>query len=166
MDAVPTIALLLLALQAPTGSSEETAYVEPSVAAAVSRARPAVLKKLGTAKCRGILAEFKDLEGVPLEEVLIALGETPEIRIRKMAFLDGSRMYPCRQRDVYAFTNPGLLSVFLCDRFRKLVYVNVDAAANILIHEMLHSIGTGEAPTPGFPDAYEISSRVDARCAR
>jgi hypothetical protein len=81
-----------------------------------------------------------------------------------MAFLDGSRIHTCRQRDVYAFTSPGSLSVFLCSNFRKLVWVNVASAANILIHEMLHSLGAGEAPHTGVLNGYEITARVESCC--
>ncbi len=39
-------------------------------------------------------------------------------------------------------------------------------AANILIHEMLHSLGAGEAPAPGLPTSLEITARVALLCGR
>jgi hypothetical protein len=71
---------------------------------------------------------------------------------------------PCGRRDVYAFTNPGSLSIQLCRNFRKLAWRNAGYAANLLIHEMLHSLGTGEAPQTGELNGYEITARVESQC--
>jgi hypothetical protein len=164
------LTLLVLVLASPAAaqphpeSFEEPGYVDPSVAVALDRARLAALKKLARPRCHRLFAEFTNLERRSLEDVLAEQGETAEGHLRHMVFLDGSRISPCGMRDVYAFTNPGSLAVRLCANFRKLAFVNVASVANILIHEMLHSLGAGEAPTPGFPTAYEITSRVESRC--
>jgi hypothetical protein len=152
------------AAQAPTGSFEDTGYVEASVAAPVARARKAALEKLGAAKCRRLFAEFTDLEGLSLDEVLAARGDTAERHLRRMHFVSGSGISPCGRRDVYAFTTPGSPVVYLCNNFRKLTWLNVASAGNLLIHEMLHSLGAGEAPSPGWPTSREISSHVELRC--
>jgi hypothetical protein len=153
-------------LVADAGSAEDTGYVEPSVAAAVARVRTAALEKLARPGCRRLFGEFTNLEGTTLDEVLAARNETVESHLRGMAYLDGSRVYPCRRRGVYAFTKPGSLSVFFCENFWRLAWSNVETAANLLIHEMLHSVGAGEAPTPGFPTAYEFTARVESRCGK
>ncbi len=150
--------------QAPAASFEDTGYVEPSVAPAVARARTVALKKLGTPRCQRLFAEFRDLAGRPLDEVLAARDETAERHLWRMVFLNGFGVSPCGRRDVHAFTSPGDLAVFVCPSFRKLARDDDSSAANMLIHEMLHSLGAGEAPLPGLPTAYEITSRVELRC--
>lgn len=152
--------------RAPVESSEDFGYVDPSIATVVSRARNAALRKLGAPKCQGIFSEFTDLSGLPLDQVLAAAGETAGSRLRQMVFLDGTRVPPCGRRDVYAFTKPGSLSIQLCRNFRKLAGQNAASAANLLIHEMLHSLGAGEAPHSGVLNGYEITARVESRCGR
>ena len=174
MDALLLRCLALVALlsagappdpaQSPAARARETGYVDPSVAAAVSRARREALRKLGDPGCRRVFAEFTSREGLPLDEVLASRGDTAESLIRRMAFLNGAGILPCGRRDVYAFTKPGSMSVFLCDRFRRLTRTSPASAANLLIHEMLHSLGAGEAPAPGFPTAYEITDQIESRC--
>ena len=151
---------------APVESIEQFGYVDPSIATVVSRARNAALRKLGVPKCQQLFSEFTDLSGVPLDQVLAAAGETAESRLARMAFLDGTRVPPCGRRDVYAFTKPGSLSIQLCRNFRKLAGQNAASAANLLIHEMLHSLGTGEAPHTGVMNGYEITARVESRCGQ
>ena len=167
-----TLAVLLLTVsspplaQGPAAPRKDIGYVEPSIATTVARARTAALEKLADPRCREIFTEFKNTEGVPLDAVLVARRDTAESLVGRMAFLNGSGILPCGRRDVFAFTKPGSMSVFLCDRFRKLAGVNAASAATLLIHEMLHSLGSGEAPTPGFPTAYEITKHVESRCGR
>lgn len=148
------------AIESVSGSG----YVEPSVAMPVSRARRAALRRLVDPGCRRLFSEFKDMEGNRLDEVLAARGDTAEGHLKRIDVLNGTDMYPCRQKNVYAFTSPGTTSVFVCGNFRKLAWENVEIAGNVLIHEMLHSLGAGEAPTPGLPTAHEISSQVKMRC--
>jgi hypothetical protein len=75
-------------------------------------------------------------------------------------------MHPCRRRDVYAFTEPGSLSVLLCRSFGELTARDASSAANLLLHEMLHSLGAGEAPSTGLLTAYEITDRVETHCGK
>ena len=152
--------------QAPAEAIEDAGYVDASMADAVSRVRKVVVRKLSAPKCQRIFAEFTDLSGLPLDQVLAAAGETAESRLRRMTFLDGTRVPPCGRRDVYAFTNPGSLSIQLCRNFRKLALRNAASAANLLIHEMLHSLGAGEAPHTGVLNGYEITARVESRCGQ
>jgi hypothetical protein len=81
-----------------------------------------------------------------------------------MAFLNGFRVQPCGRKDVFAFTHTGDSEVFLCLSFRELAQWDPSSAANLLIHEELHSLGAGEAPSPGLPTAYQITSQVEWRC--
>lgn len=139
-------------------------YVEPSIASFVTRARMVALEKVRSPKCQLLLREFKDLAGHTLEEVLADREETVELHLERMVFLDGSRVFPCGRRDVFAFTSIGSLAVRVCRSFGNLTRTDMASAANLLIHEELHSLGAGEAPSPGLPTAYEITSRVEFHC--
>lgn len=150
--------------QIPAESFEDVGYVAPSLAPTVARARKAALKKLRAPRCQRVFTEFTNPEGLSLDGVLVARGHSAESHLRQMAFLDGSGILPCGRRDVYAFTKPGSMSVFLCDSFRKLTSRSPTSAATLLIHEMLHSLGAGEAPSPGLPTAYQITDHVELRC--
>ena len=81
-----------------------------------------------------------------------------------MVFRDGSSAPTCRRRGVFAFTSPGSLTVFVCRSFRERAALDAVTAANILIHEELHSLGAGEAPMPGLLKAEAITARVEDLC--
>ena len=150
----------------PVGSIAKAGDFDASVQFHVVWARDIALEKLGSPDCRRLFAEFHDLAGRPLEEVLEARDESAQQHLRRMEFLDGSRAPECGQPGVLAFTHPGSLAVFVCSAFRHMTRRKPAAAANILIHEELHSLGAGEAPAPGLLSATEITSRVEKRCGR
>src|SRR5262249_15114888 len=150
--------------QTPVGSAEELGYVAPSIERVLARPRTIALVKLRNRRCQQLFAEFRDLEGHPLEEVLTARGETAVQHLERMAFLDGFRVRPCGRKDVFAFTHTGDSEVFLCRSFGQLAQRAPSSAADLLIHEELHSLGAGEAPSPGLPTAYQITSQVEWRC--
>ena len=81
-----------------------------------------------------------------------------------MIFLDGSGVPPCGPPRVFAFTTPGTSTVFVCPTFPQLMQESNASGANLLIHEELHSLGAGEAPSPGLPTSYQITSSVEWRC--
>ena len=148
----------------PVFRAENAGYVEGLFQSSVARARLAAAEKLRSAKCRQLFSEFQDLEGRSLDEVLIAHRETPEQRLWRMAFRDGSSATGCHEKNIFAFTSPGSLTVSVCRNFRELAERQTGAAANILIHEELHSLGAGEAPMPGLLTTHQITARVEDRC--
>ena len=158
--------IFLFLAQPPATAIENAGSVDTPFRFSVERARKIALKKLASDRCRQLFAEFHDLDGRPLEDVLSGLGERSEQHLWRMDFLNGSGSPPCRRKGVYAFTSPGSLTVFLCPSFRALIPKRDQDAANILIHEELHSLGAGEAPAPGLPTAYEITDRVERLCGR
>lgn len=145
---------------------ETEGSLDGSIRFHVGRARSIALVKLHSERCRRLFAEFEDLDGRALERVLAEGGETAETRLSRIAFRDGFATPTCERGRVYAFTSPGSLSVFICPAFRSLAQNDRKAAANILIHEELHSVGAGESPMPGLPSAEEITSRVELLCGR
>lgn len=153
-------------VEPPATAIENASSVEAPFRFSVERARKTALRKLASDRCRQLFAEFHDLEGHSLEDVLFALGERSEEHLWRMDFRNGSGSPPCYRRGVYAFTSPGSLTVFLCPSFRDLIPRRGQDAANVLIHEELHSLGAGEAPAPGLPTAYEITDRVERLCGR
>ncbi|HEV8611632.1 MAG TPA: hypothetical protein VGS98_16365 [Thermoanaerobaculia bacterium] len=66
-------------------------------------------------------------------------------------------------KDLLAGTTLGSSVVFLCsDRFREKAHRWPSYAANILIHEELHSLGLEENP----PSSEQITLQVVDRCGR
>jgi hypothetical protein len=156
---------VLHALASPA-FAQAPAAVEGPVQIPVHRARMLALDKLRSPRCRSLFAEFEDLEGRPLDRVLTDAEETAEARLSRLSFRDGARTLTCARPGVYAFTSPGSLTVYVCPSFCLLSSQEVKTAANILIHEELHSLGAGEAPMPGLLTAMEITRRVEDRCGR
>ncbi|HEX7252021.1 MAG TPA: hypothetical protein VF376_03995 [Thermoanaerobaculia bacterium] len=147
-----------------SGHLEVAGYVEGLFLSPVTRARLAAVEKLRSAKCRELFSEFQDLAGRSLDDVLLSHRETSEQRLWRMVFRDGSSAPGCHQKNIFAFTSPGSLTVFVCSNFRELAELETGAAANILIHEELHSLGAGEAPMPGLLTTRQITARVTDRC--
>jgi hypothetical protein len=66
-----------------------------------------------------------------------------------------------RDNRILAFTRPGSRSIYLCgDQFSHAAFINLEYAANILIHEGLHCLGLGEDP----PSSKSITALVAADC--
>lgn len=151
-------------IPASSGGIGTPGYVEGPVRYSVTRAQRLAEKKLQTIECQRLFTEFRDTAGQSLDLVLSSVEETPEQHLARMSFLDGSRTPTCRRDGVLAFTTTGGMTVFICQSFRRLS--SVETAANILIHEELHSLGSGEAPMAGFLTAEQITSRVEGRCGR
>ena len=139
-------------------------YIEPSVAWPVAKARAIALRKLQSARCQRLFADFRDLAGRPLHDVLAARNETAEEHFSRMIFRDGSGVTPCGPPRVFAFTTSGSSTVFVCPTFHQLMRESKATGANLLIHEQLHSLGAGEAPSPGLMTSYQITSSVEWRC--
>jgi hypothetical protein len=142
----------------------QAGHLDPSVASPVAKARAIALQKLRTTRCQRVFADFRDLAGRPLDDVLAAANETPEGHLSRMIFLDGSGVPPCGAPRVFGFTNPGSLTVYMCPIFGELMRSSHGTGANVLIHEELHSLGAGEAPSPGLLTSYQITLSVEWRC--
>jgi hypothetical protein len=121
--------------------------------------------RLETPECAAVLEDFRDNRtGRPLTERLAETGGTAsEYLARWLTFTSGIGLRPCENSGIMAFTSPGSRVVFVCrDQFDAMRRKNEGLAANILIHEALHSLGLGENP----PDSKFITARVQARCGR
>jgi len=149
----------------PAAGLEKAGYVEGSVGPLLLRARRLAIEKLGSARCRQLFTEFEDAAGRRLEVVLQHRRETGAHHLLLLSFRDGSSTAACRT-PIFAFTDLGSQEVFLCPPFMETVRRDAATAANILIHEMLHSLGAGEAPAPGLPTSLEITARVALLCGR
>ena len=120
-------------------------------------------RRLRDSRCQEILTDFADLGGERLNVRLASAGHTLPGYLGYILFYDGRGTRPCDAHDVLAWTTPGSRAVFICwDQFAAQQRASTGAAANILIHETLHTLGLGENP----PDAREITAQVAARCGR
>lgn len=142
---------------------KQVRFEDPRDGIAVSEAILGALRRLDDAGCRTLFSEFVTPSGRPLQELLDEREETPQTRLERLLFYDGSRLRSCRSPSPAAFTAPGSLVIFVCGReFRAAAQRSRDAADAVIIHELLHSVGLGENP----PTPKAITDAVLARCAR
>jgi hypothetical protein len=129
---------------------------------AVRRALLAARQRIGGARCREVLSEFRsDGPNRPLDEVLVLLGRTPEQHLDSLTFEDGSQRAPCASPGILAFTHVGSHTIHVCaSQFKSATRNDPAYAEMILIHEMLHTLGLGENP----PTSLDITARVTERC--
>lgn len=121
--------------------------------------------RLQAAGCAAILGDFRDIRtGRLLTERLAETRQNAsEYLARWLTFTSGQGLRPCENSERMAFTSPGSRVVFVChDQFIAMWRKNDGLAANIVIHEALHSLGLGENP----PDSKAITAQVQARCGR
>jgi hypothetical protein len=169
--------LVLLALAVARASSAESSLTAPagispivpifSIDRRLPRdVRPALeeaVRKLSDSRCQEILTDYSDSSGRRLDANLAATGQAMPGYLGWVLFYDGRASMPCANREVLAWTTPGSRAVSVCgDQFVALARVRRGDAANILIHEALHTLGLGEGP----PDAREITAQVQSRCGR
>ncbi|HEY1249718.1 MAG TPA: hypothetical protein VGH97_00925 [Thermoanaerobaculia bacterium] len=170
--ALPALALTLATASSAETSLEAAAGLHPmtrvfSIDRRLPRAMRPVLeeaaRKLSDSRCQEILEDFSDSSGRPLERNLAATGQAMPGYLEWVLFYDGQASAPCADHAVLAWTNPGSRAVHVCgDQFAAIARGHTGDAANILIHEALHTLGLGEGP----PDAREITARVQSRCGR
>jgi len=129
---------------------------------AVRRALLAARTRLGTSRCRQVLADFRaERPARPLTAVLEERGRTAEEHLDTLVFQDGSRRPPCASPTILAFTHPGSDTIYVCaSQFKNAVRNDPAYAEMILIHELLHTLGLGENP----PTSLEITARVTEGC--
>jgi hypothetical protein len=147
--------------EAPHSASNVDPRLGPSVESAVVLAAV----RLQTSGCLAVLQEFRDgATGRPLADRLAETGQTAsEYMSRWITYTSGLGLRPCEDSERLAYTLPGSRVVFVCrDQFLSTWRKSEGLAANVLIHEALHSLGLGENP----PSSKVITARVQKRCGR
>jgi hypothetical protein len=118
-------------------------------------------RKLRDPHCQKLLSDFRDGEGRTLAENLAWMKMEPADYITVLFIRDGAGGGAdklCRSPGVAAVTAPKSRLVLVCGpSFRRQAR---GVRENILIHEMLHSLGLGEDP----PSSDEINAQVRRRC--
>lgn len=157
MAAVPrflTAAILLATL---------SARADGRLGATFDNATALASRKLENPACLAVLSDFLDAAGRPLAERLHGTGLTARAYFESLDFRNGAHEDTCQRSGIDAFANVGRRSVFVCDGgcfgYKRR---DISRGSNVLIHEMLHTLGLGENP----PSSLEITSRVAARCGR
>ena len=133
-------------------------------ARAVTSARTGALRRLESEECRKVLTDFTDAEGRTLQQHLEEWGASPAEYIGLIPFVDGSSQALCRKTKTALVASPGVRRVFVCRTFAEVQLRQPGVAESMVIHEVLHTLGLGEAPMPGQPTSIEITQRVEARC--
>ena len=117
------------------------------------------IRKLETSSCREVFTAFPGAWEPP------APPESPADHAASLfdaiVFRSGTPYRACRDSRVVAFTHPGERTVYLCtNQFNTVAFGTPDYAANILIHEGLHTLGLRENP----PAPAAITARIAASC--
>jgi hypothetical protein len=133
-------------------------------ARAVSSARTGALKRLESDECRKVFADFTDAQGRTLQQNLEEWGASPAEYIGLIPFVDGSSQALCRKTKTALAASPSVRRVFVCRTFAEVQLRQPGIAESMVIHEILHTLGLGEAPQHGAPTSIEITQRVEARC--
>jgi hypothetical protein len=133
-------------------------------ARAVQTARAGALKRLESEECRKIFTDFTDAQGRPLQKCLEEWTPSPAEYVGLIPFVDGSSQPLCRTGKVALVASPGVRRVHVCRAFADVQLRQPRIAESMVIHEILHTLGLGEAPQPGAPTSIEITQRVEARC--
>lgn len=134
------------------------AITDGELAAAVRRAVRGATRLLEDPACAGVLDDFTDQQGRPLRAVLASLTLTPPDSLSRMIFRDGWEHPTCRNGGIAAFTGPGSRVVFICGN--RFAAIERPRARQVVIHEMLHTLGLGEGP----PAPSEIDRAIARRC--
>jgi hypothetical protein len=120
-------------------------------------------QKLADSRCAEILTDYADASGARLDGKLRSTGETLPNYLGFVLFYDGAATPTCARSDVLAWTAPRSRAVHVCGaQFLKMHRAHPGFASNILIHEMLHTLGMPENP----PDPRQITDRVIERCGQ
>jgi hypothetical protein len=164
--ALAPLAMSLLTLTSASGAdvarpafrhrlpSDEAVRLEPAFASAAQR--------LTEPGCGRLLEDFADARGRSLESRIDELGLDRASYPSLVVFVDGRNAQACQRGNVLAVTNPGGRVVAVCPAFFRTLREDRRLAEDILIHEMLHTLGLGENP----PSSLEINRRVFERCGR
>lgn len=130
----------------------------------VDRARAGALQRLEHEACRRVFTDFRDAQGRTLQQNLDEWAGSAAEYVSVVPFLDGSRQASCRRAKTALVASPGVRRVFVCPAFADVQIRQPRIAESMVIHEILHTLGLGEAPQPGQPSSIEITQRVESRC--
>jgi hypothetical protein len=120
-------------------------------------------RRLADSRCQELLTDFSDGEGRSLDENLRTIGQSMPGYLGLVLFYDGSKTEPCEMERVLAWTSPGSRAVHVCwNQFSYWQRAKPGYAANIVIHEALHTLGLRESPP--LPSA--ITAKVIERCGQ
>ena len=133
-------------------------------ARAVDTARTGALKRLESEECRKLFTDFTDTKGRTLQQNLEEWTASPAEYIGLVPFVDGSSQAFCRNGKTALVASPGVRRVFVCRTFADVQLRQPGVAESMVIHEILHTLGLGEAPQKGAPTSIEITQRVEAGC--
>ena len=162
---LPELALLAGTLHGAEGSPDATwTNVDPRLGAPVAHAVARAAERLEKPGCPAVLSDFHDSRtGSLLSDRLAETGQSPSGYLRWLTFSSGVGLRPCEKRTTLAYTSPGSRVVFVCrEQFARAVARDEGFAANIVVHEALHTLGLTENP----PTPNEITKAVEARCGR
>ena len=137
-------------------------FVDRQLGGALRGSLEEAARRLADERCRGVLEDFIDGAGRRLDENLASIGQSMPAYLGLVLFYDGSRTEPCENERVLAWTHPGTRAVRVCESFFKWQRADPGYAANIVIHEALHTLGLGERP----PTPAAITAKVAERCGR
>jgi hypothetical protein len=128
---------------------------------AVERAILDASRRLASASCQKVFADFVDTSGKPLQASLDALGETAQGYLGRVLFYDGSSQTLCSTGMILGGTTRGSRIVYVCaSQFSDRAGRSASDADAFVIHEMLHTLGLGENP----PAPSRITAQVMQRC--
>ncbi len=133
-------------------------------ARAVDTARTGALKRLESDECRKLFSDFTDARGRTLQQSLEEWTSSPAEYVGLVPFVDGSAQAFCRNGKTALVASPGVRRVFVCRMFADVQLRQPGVAESMVIHEILHTLGLGEAPQRGAPTSIEITQRVESRC--
>lgn len=164
-----------VAFAAPDAPAETNALLEPAASvlaipffvdrkldAGIRTALEEAAHRLADERCRDVLGDFTDGAGRRLDENLASIGQSMPAYLGLVLFYDGSRTEACENERVLAWTHPGTRAVRVCESFFRWQRRDPGYAADILIHEALHTLGLGEKP----PLPAAITAKVIERCGR
>lgn len=137
-------------------------FVDRNLSGGIRVSLTEAARRLTDERCQGVLADFRDGAGRRLDENLAAIGQSMPGYLGLVLFYDGSRTEACENERVMAWTHPGARAVHVCASFFRWQRAEPGYAANIVIHEALHTLGLGERP----PTPAAITDRVAERCGR
>ncbi len=124
----------------------------------------AAADRLLSPTCASVLDEFTNrATGRSLGDALDETGLSAPAFVLGLTYYSASGLPPCRDQGILAYTNPGSRVVFVCPvAFARAARAEPGFAANVLIHEALHSLGLAD----DLPSSVEITRAVERRCGR
>ena len=155
---------LFAAAAAAAERSSDWPNVDPRIAPGLRSVLAQAAARFEDPACSAVLRDFSDSRtGRPLAETLAGNGLEPASWLRAIYFVSGNGHAGCARPETLAYTPVGSPVVFVCPvGFGKYRRAERGFAANVLIHEALHTLGLAENP----PSSWEITLRVEARCGR